>query len=201
MTTELALAATYTLAAIPPVPEHYVYTIVLPILNFIPMFVILVMLFTMAIRKTKGLWSTGIHSVPPLPPTAGAFPAVAPYGVAPAPIWQGPPPQGHPQSYYGAPPPQMVMAMAPGQAGAPAPAYGYPLQPGYGGYPAPQQQQGQEGQQQQQGQAVPQAGQLPHGYYPPQAPSPQQQGQQAVPPPQGQNGQQGAQELKTEPGA
>jgi len=196
MTTELALAATYPLSTNPPVLEDWVYTILVPILNFIPMFVILVMLFTMGIRKTKGLWSTGIHSVSPPPPT-GALPGVAPYPY-PAPVWQGPPPQGLPQGYYGAPAP---MAMAPGQGGGPAPAYGYPFTPAYGGNPGAPQQPGQEGQQPQQGQAVPpQAGQLPHGYYPPQAPSPQQQQQQAVPPSQGQNGQlHGAQELKSEP--
>lgn len=119
MTTGLAFAATYHLSDYPPAMEPYVNTIVLPVLDFIPMFVILVMAFTIGVRKAKGLWSGGIP-----PPSSVA----APYGIT---IWQGPPP--HPgQSYYGPPPPQ---------GGAPAPVYGYPVQPAYGGYP--QQQPGQ----------------------------------------------------------
>ncbi|KAK3347146.1 hypothetical protein B0T25DRAFT_634384 [Lasiosphaeria hispida] len=110
-------------AFIPP----YVTLTVGPLFDAVCMFVVLVLLFTLAARKQKGLWS--------VPPPQWAAPAWVPsMGVAaPAPagqpgmVWQGPgayqsqQPQPQPQPYYYYPPPQQMGGYPQPQQGA-----GYP---------------------------------------------------------------------------
>ncbi|KAK0644056.1 hypothetical protein B0T16DRAFT_460140 [Cercophora newfieldiana] len=139
-TTEMALTATYGLGdrIITPL---YVPHIVGPILSCIPMFVLLVLLFTIAIRKQKGPWSNPPQQTQWAP---GTVPYVVPNGTAPQQppmIWQGQPPQGQ-QPYY--PYPQPGVAGYPQQPPPPSgyphagyPHAGYPQQP-VQGYPQPQ---------------------------------------------------------------
>ena len=141
MTTQMAISATYTLATIHRVSPIYVDLVVRPLLDALPMFVLLILLFIIGNRKQRGLWSTaqpqwGVAGI-----TAAA--SYAPGGAAPQQppiIWQGqpyyqypqqqpmagypqqPPPAGYAYPGYpqsGNPPQQPAQAYTPQQQGAP----------------------------------------------------------------------------------
>lgn len=120
MTAEMAITCTYYLRPdwrfrIIPL---YVPYIVRPVLDCTPMFVLLILLFVIGIRKQRGLWST--QQPQPQQWAPGMQPYVVPVqpGQQQPMIWQGQPPlQGY---YY----PQQQM----GQVGGGYPHAGYPVQ-------------------------------------------------------------------------
>ncbi|KAK0616483.1 hypothetical protein B0T14DRAFT_247612 [Immersiella caudata] len=141
MTTEMALTATYGLPESRVIAPVHVPFVVRPILDCIPMFVLLVLLFVIGIRKKKGLWSGQVAQQQQQPAPGGPVIYVAPSGQPGQPpmVWQGQPVQGQQQPYYP-----------------------YPQQ-GYAGYPQQQQQQQQQPQQPPSG--YPHSG-YPHAGYP-----------------------------------
>ncbi|KAK4452644.1 hypothetical protein QBC34DRAFT_293220 [Podospora aff. communis PSN243] len=131
LTTEMALTATYGLSEVQRIAPLYVPYIVRPVLDCIPMFVLLILLFVLGMRKQKGLWSNQA----PQQPAPGAPVMYAVPGGQPQPmIWQGQP-QGQQQAYY--PPPQQGYPQQQPPSGYPHNGYpqaGYPQQP-VQGYP------------------------------------------------------------------
>jgi len=145
--TDMAVAATYSLGPPMGLTPIYVPYVVVPVLTTIPMFVLLVLLFTIGIRKQKGLW----WNQKPQPQMApGTVPYVIPNGTAPPMVWQGQPVQGQQQPYYPYPPqgvagyPQQVPPAGYPHAGYPHAGYpqqtpqGYPQQQPVQSYPQPQ---------------------------------------------------------------
>ncbi|KAL2259524.1 hypothetical protein VTK26DRAFT_6781 [Humicola hyalothermophila] len=137
--------------------QRIVSLIIEPFFNYTCMFVILVLLFTLGIRKAKGLWS--------VPQPGWPLGSVVYYAPGTVPVV--------PAQQYQQYPPEQAQAPAPGAHGAP------PMQPtpGLPAYLAFAQQQQMEKQQQQQQQQQP--GQM--YYMPQQQPHQQQQYQEQQP--------------------
>jgi len=117
MTAEMAITATYYLPLNPPEMERYVTTVVRPVLDVIPMFVILVLLFVIGIRKQKGLWSTPVPQQQQYPVGEGGLP---PQQQLPM-VWQGqqhvqPQGQFQTQPYYAYPQYPVQNGSQPGMA-------------------------------------------------------------------------------------
>lgn len=143
-TWNLAYAATWVLPEDPDYVPRAV-TIVQPMLDVWPLFILLVLLFVISIRKQKGLWS--IHQpwmisqptfAPAMQPQGAFVPAQGGMYAAPPPGYQGQPMQyqQYPQQQmaYGVPPqPQMQQHMQPQmypqQQQQPIPREVSPLQP------------------------------------------------------------------------
>ncbi|KAK5654700.1 hypothetical protein OQA88_7024 [Cercophora sp. LCS_1] len=123
LTVEMALNATYVLPDFAPRAPDYVDYIVSPLFDSVLMFVILVLLFTVSIRKQKGVWSTPQGWLP------SGVPGFMPQGPGQAQAGNGYVPGQQPYYYY---PPQPQ----PGVGQQPMGQYPYPQ------YPQPVQQQG-----------------------------------------------------------
>jgi hypothetical protein len=134
LTTEMAITATYGLSEVQKFAPLYVPYIVRPVLDCIPMFVLLILLFVLGIRKRKGLWSSQApQQLTPGAPVMYAVPGGQPQQPM---IWQGQPPQGQQQAYY--PYPQQGYPQQQPPSGYPHAGYpqaGYPPQQPVQGYP------------------------------------------------------------------
>ena len=123
----MAITVTYSLAPKLTSTPVYVPYVVRPILDCIPMFVLLILLFTIGIRKQKGLWSTPQHQQQ-WPAGGVAYGPGGPGSGQPPMIWQGQPCYPYsPQQYAG-----YALQQQPPPAGYPHAGYphsGYLQQP------------------------------------------------------------------------